>query len=149
LRGAVTQVKYHGEWARVSELTQDLARTIEGLLPADGLVPVPLHPVRRKQRGFNQTEKLAEVLSCATEVPVQHALVRTRKTRPQVRLDGEGRRSNVEGAFGLAPGHDVRGAHLILVDDVITTGSTLGACAAVLCSAGALAVDVVTVAREM
>ena len=149
LRGAVTQLKYHGEWARVGDLAPLLARATADLFPADALVPVPLHAARRKQRGFNQTEKLAEVLSQETAVPVEHALLRTRKTRPQVRLDGEGRKTNVEGAFALSPGYDVTGAHLILLDDVITTGATLGACAQVLRAAGALTVDVVTVAREL
>lgn len=149
LRGAVSRVKYHGEWARVEQLAPLLALASSDLLPADALVPVPLHPSRRKQRGFNQTEKIAEVLSLGIAVPVDHALLRSRRTSPQVRLNGEGRRTNVVGAFTLAPGHDVEGARLILVDDVLTTGATLGACAQVLLAAGAAAVDAVTVAREI
>jgi ComF family protein len=110
---------------------------------------VPLHPSRRKQRGFNQTEKLAEELSRELAVPVLLALQRTRRTTPQVRLDAEGRQANVAGAFGLSPGNHVGGKRLILVDDVITTGATLGACAQVLHAAGASSVSVVTVAREL
>jgi predicted amidophosphoribosyltransferase len=68
---------------------------------------------------------------------------------PQVRLDAEGRQANVEGAFALSPGADVIGKQLVLVDDVITTGATLGACAQVLLGAGAQSVSVVTVAREL
>ena len=82
-------------------------------------------------------------------VPVEHALLRSRKTSPQVRLNGEGRRSNVSGAFTLRPGHSVVGVRLLLIDDVITTGSTLGACAEVLRDAGASAVDALTLAREL
>jgi ComF family protein len=110
---------------------------------------VPLHPSRRKQRGFNQTEKLAEALARELLVSVVFALQRTRKTTPQVRLDAEERQANVLGAFALAPGSRVNGMRLLLVDDVITTGATLGACAEVLHAAGASSVSVVTVAREM
>lgn len=143
------RVKYHGEWARSAHLGMMLADAGGDLLPADALVPVPLHPSRRKQRGFNQTEKLAEALSDATGVPVQYALLRSRRTVPQVRLDAERRQGNVEGAFSLAAGQSVRGKRLILVDDVITTGATLGACAVALRAGGACAVSVVTVAREL
>lgn len=149
LRGAVVQVKYHGEWARAPQLAGFLARACADQAPVDALVPVPLHSSRRKQRGFNQTEKLAEELSREMAPPVEHLLHRTRKTTPQVRLDAEGRQANVEGAFALAPGRSVAGMRLLLVDDVITTGATLGACAQVLHAAGATSVCVVTVAREL
>jgi ComF family protein len=149
IRGAVVRLKYHGEWARSRHLALLLAEAASELLPADALVPVPLHSSRRKQRGFNQTEKLAEALSAVIDVPVQLALQRTRRTVAQVRLDAERRQGNVKGAFALSAGQSVRGKRLILVDDVITTGATLGACAEVLRAAGADAVNVVTVAREL
>ena len=149
LRGAVVQVKYHGEWSRVPHLAPLLAQACADLAPVDALVPVPLHPSRRKQRGFNQTEKLAEELSRELAVPVVLALRRSRRTTPQVRLDAAGRQANVMGAFAVSPGKRVEGKRLLLVDDVITTGATLGACADVLHSAGASSVSVVTVAREL
>ena len=149
LRSAVIQMKYGGEWARARHLAPWLANACEELLPADALVPVPLHPARRKQRGFNQTEKLAEALGAELAVPVEVNLRRTRKTAPQVRLDAEGRQRNVDGAFELVAGASVVGKRLILVDDVITTGATLGACAQVLRAGGATGVSVITVAREL
>ena len=149
LRGAVVQVKYHGEWARASHLAPYLAHACADLLPVDAVVPVPLHPSRRKQRGFNQTEKLAGELSRSIAAPVSLLLQRTRRTTPQVWLDAGKRQANVDGAFALAPGGDVAGLRLLLVDDVITTGATLGACARVLHAAGATSVCVVTVAREL
>ena len=149
LRGSVVQVKYHGEWARVVRLAPMLAVACVDLLPIDALVPVPLHPTRQKQRGFNQSEKLSEGLSQEIAVPVLPALERLRKTAPQVRLGAERRQTNVMGAFGLLPGHEVAGKRLMLVDDVITTGSTVGACAEVLLAARAAVVNVLTVAREI
>jgi ComF family protein len=145
----VVQIKYQGEWARVALLAPLLGQACEEFLALDSLVPVPLHPSREKQRGFNQTEKLASALSSEIAVPVEMPLVRARKTSPQVRLDAEGRRGNVAGAFALASGARVEGRRLALVDDVITTGATLGACAQVLMAAGAAEVSVVTVAREL
>ncbi len=149
LRGSVVQVKYHGEWARASHLAPFMVEASADLRPVDALVPVPLHPSRRKQRGFSQTEKLAEALSREIDVSVDLVLQRIRRTTPQVRLDAEGRQANVKGAFALAPGRSVSGMRLLLVDDVITTGATLGACAQVLLAAGASSVSVVTVAREL
>lgn len=149
IRGAVVQIKYHGEWDRVEHLAPMLADACQDLLPFDSLVPVPLHGSRRKQRGFNQTEKLAEVLSEDLAVPMVLALQRIRKTAPQVRLNAAGRQANVGGAFRLAPGVSVSGKRVILVDDVVTTGATLGACAHALVAGGAASVSVVTVAREL
>ncbi len=143
------QVKYHGEWARAPHVALLMAQACADLGPVDALVPVPLHPSRRKQRGFNQTEKLAEELSRITAIPVVLAVQRARKTTPQVRLDAAGRQTNVMGAFAPSPGTRVEGMSLLLVDDVITTGATLGACAQVLRAAGASSVSVVTVAREL
>lgn len=149
LRGAVVQVKYHGEWARTGHLAPLLARAAADILPVDLLAPVPLHPARQRQRGFNQTEKLAEALAAETGLPVKRLLERTRRTAPQVTLNAAGRQANVRGAFGMATGATVAGQTVLLVDDVITTGSTLGACADVLVAAGAKSVRVVTVAREL
>ncbi|MCA9877518.1 MAG: ComF family protein [Thermomicrobiales bacterium] len=149
LRGAVVQMKYHGEWARAGHLAPLLAQAAADMLPVDVLVPVPLHPARQKQRGFNQTEKLAAALAGETGLPVKRVLERTRRTAPQVGLDAAGRAANVRGAFGMVAGASVAGQTVLLVDDVITTGSTLGACAEVLVVAGATTVCVVTVAREL
>ena len=89
------------------------------------LVPVPLHPARRARRGFDQALLLAEIASKRWGIPVARLLARTRDHEPQARLDGECRRENVRGAFrGVSPSL-ARGRPILLVDDVVTTGSTL------------------------
>jgi ComF family protein len=110
---------------------------------------VPLHPVRLRQRGFNQSLLLAQELGTLLNLPVEEAIARTRRTQPQVRLGAGERLSNVAGAFVMRAGHDVEDRSFLLVDDVITTGSTLAGCAEALRAAGALSVSAATIAREM
>jgi len=119
------------------------------LLPADSLVPVPLHPTRQRQRGFNQAFVLAEAVARITGLEIIEPLIRSRKTISQVSLGADDRTRNVENAFALKPNVDVAGKSLILVDDVITTGATLAACASLLHQGGAQSPKVATIAREM
>jgi ComF family protein len=112
------------------------------------LVPVPLHPTRQRQREFNQAERLAQRLSQATRIPVNRRLLRrVAPTRTQTLLTRQERLANVRTAFAMRPGARLEGQRLVLIDDVMTTGATTGACAAVLCAAGAAEVCVWTVAR--
>jgi ComF family protein len=115
---------------------------------ADLFVPVPLHRRRRRERGFNQAGVLAEELSRLTGMPVlSDALSKTINIRPQTSLRSEARRANIRGAYRVARPEAVRGKTIVLVDDVCTTGSTLGECARVLRKAGAADVRGVTIAR--
>jgi competence protein ComFC len=115
---------------------------------ADLLVPVPLHRARRRERGFNQAGVLARELSRLTEIPVAVRILRkTAPLRPQAGRSAAERRKAVRGAFRVARAGNVRGRIVVLVDDVCTTGSTLGECARVLRRAGAAEVRAVTVAR--
>ncbi len=113
----------------------------------DALVPVPIHWTRRLGRGFNQSELLAERLTEELGLPVVRPIRRTRATGHQIGLSGAARRSNLRGAFAVAPGEDLRGRRLAIVDDVCTTGTTLVECASVLRAAGAAAVFAITVSR--
>ncbi len=115
---------------------------------ADLLVPVPLHRARRRERGFNQAGVLARELSRLTEVPwTGRVLRKTTPLRQQAGRSAVERRRAVRGVFRAVRPGAVRGRVVVLVDDVCTTGSTLGECARVLKRAGAAEVRAVTVAR--
>ena len=144
LREIIHALKYEGRRSIGPRLGRLMAAQAADLLAGvDVAVPVPLHRAREWQRGFNQADDLARALG----LPVRHALVRRRATRPQVDLPAARRHGNVREAFCLARGADVAGCLVALVDDVATTGATLEACARVLKGAGAREVRAVTAAR--
>ncbi len=140
--------KFHRDLAAGRELAHALRRSLEeaaGRERPDALVPVPLHPARLRERGYNQALELARPLARAFAIPLApEALERVRDTAPQSGLGALARRRNPRGAFeaGAAPP-----AHVVLVDDVMTTGATLSECAKVLRRAGARRVDAWVVAR--
>ena len=114
----------------------------------DALVPVPLHPDRRKKRGFNQSREIATWLGRRAGIPVVEALCRVKATAPQARLSRAERLRNLRGSLALAGGFDPRGRRLVICDDVFTTGATADACARMLRRAGADEVVALTVARR-
>jgi ComF family protein len=112
---------------------------------ADLIMPVPLHPRRLQSRGFNQALMLAQGL---TELPLEKdVLIRERPTRPQIGLNPQERRENVKGAFAVPRPERVKRKRVLLVDDLFTTGATARECARVLRKAGAVRVEILTVAR--
>jgi competence protein ComFC len=113
----------------------------------DLIVPVPLHPARERERGFNQAALLADLLAASMKVTARPVLERTRYTTTQTAYDRAERMENLAGAFRLRKNRDVRDLRVLLIDDVLTTGSTLSECARVLRRAGALSVHAVTAAR--
>ena len=116
----------------------------------DVIVPVPLHPLKQREREFNQAERLAGWLSRATGIPVNpRVLRRTIPTRTQTKLTRQERAANVRQAFACRDGARLSGARAVLLDDVLTTGATTSACAGVLRQAGAADVSVWTVARGL
>ncbi len=115
----------------------------------DTLIPVPLHSLRMITRGFNQSYELAVHLSKALQLPlIADGLRRSRNTAAQSGLSRNQRRNNLHGAFSWRK-HDIRGQHIALVDDVLTTGSTVTECTRVLLAAGAKRVDVWVPARAV
>jgi ComF family protein len=114
------------------------------------LAPVPLAASRQRQRGYNQSECLARALAPLWRVPMRvDVLERTRETETQTRLTPEARVRNVQGAFRAtaAARKSLRGAHVVLVDDVVTTAATLNACATALYESGIRIVSYVTFGR--
>lgn len=148
----VTDFKYrHALWLErlLADLLETCIHTHYGDRSYDLICPVPLHPVKRRERGFNQSEALARALGRRLHLPLaaRRNLVRMRMTPSQTRLTAGHRLTNVMGAFKAGPPETWAGKRVLLVDDVMTTGATVGACAKALLAAGAAEVDVVTVAR--
>jgi ComF family protein len=153
--GTVRQAVFSFKYKNVKALAAPLAQLMEEYLqanplPADALVPVPLHPRRVRQRGYNQSSLLAGELSKLALLPlVEGPLVRLKNTPPQTRTkSAEERQSNVAGAF-FCRDQRLEGRRILLIDDVCTSGATLNACAAALKAAGVTSVWGLTLAREV
>ncbi len=116
----------------------------------DVIVPVPLHKKRLRSRGFNQAVLLGELLAHEWRLPLERrAMSRIRWTIPQVNLSAAERRHNVKGAFAMANNAAVAGKRVLLLDDILTTGSTVEECSRILKCAGASEVVVITIARAV
>jgi ComF family protein len=151
VRVALHRLKYSGERRLAAPLADAMAARWEAAgVGGELLVPVPVHAERARRRGYDQAFLLASGVSGRLHVPWQASLERTRHTTPQFELGRRARRTNVSGAFALRAGTGaaLEGRWPILIDDVVTTGSTLVACAEALYEAGAIAVSALTVARE-
>jgi len=151
-RRALHALKYDGERRLAPLMGAAMARrwTRAGAA-GDALVAVPASPDRVRDRGYDQAALIAAEAGRRLRLPVIDVLERTRATTAQFDLDRSARATNLVDAFRVrrdAPDSDVRDRWLVLVDDVVTTGATLAACAAALVQAGALAVSAIAVARE-
>lgn len=149
-RRAIHELKYSGERRLARPLGEAIAaRWRRAGAGGDALVPVPASPDRIRERGYDHAALIAAVAGGELHLPVLRLLERVHDTTAQHALDRAGREENVGGAFRLRPDAPaVRGRWLVLVDDVVTTGSTLSGCATALLEAGAQAVSAITVARE-
>ncbi len=145
-RLAVHRLKYDGWW-RVADSMAEPMRALEPLTGRVSLIPVPLGARRQRERGYNQSERLAAAVGRLSGVPVRSELLRrTRETRSQTALTPEERQANLAGAFRC---DGARGMAAVLVDDVFTTGATLVAAAAALAAGGAVRVEAITFARAV
>jgi ComF family protein len=153
VRHALHELKYASERRLAEPLGRAIARrwTAAGA-GGDLIVNVPVHADRARQRGYDQAELIAAVAARHLNLPMAPILERGRATIAQFDLDRAHRATNVHDAFRLRPGaprtDPLRDRWVVLVDDVVTTGATLAACAAPLLAAGAIGVSAVTVARE-
>lgn len=118
----------------------------EWLPGIDLIIPVPLHAKKQKIRGYNQSALIAQGISLTTAIPVaDNALVRTRHTESQTKKTRTDRLANMEQAFSIQTGADLRGKHVLLCDDVLTTGATLEACALALLKEETIKISIVTI----
>jgi ComF family protein len=155
VRTALLELKYGGEQRLAGPLGAAIGRRWRRVgAGGDLLVPVPVHAERRRRRGYDQAELLARAAATELNLPYAPILERSRATIAQFDLDRSARAANVSGAFRLAaeaaarrPG-TLAGRWVVLVDDVVTTGASLAACAAPLLEAGAVGVSAITVGRE-
>ena len=147
VKGVVRRLKYGGVRKLAEPMGADMARAYRAILPtrADAIVAVPMHRRRLRKRGFNHAELLAREVGARLDLPVIHALRRTRNTRQQARLSRRERLRNLDGAF--ACDDSVKGKRILLVDDVCTTGTTAAGCARALLDADAAAVYLLCYAR--
>jgi ComF family protein len=153
VREAIHAFKFAGRRGLAEPLGDLVAELGLSALPGatpDLLLPVPLHRRRERERGYNQALLLSRRLERAWGVPVAaDVLVRRGATAPQADLDAPARRRNVRGAFAVTNPETILGRHVVLVDDVLTTGATAGECARCLLRAGASTVGVLTIARTL
>ena len=149
--GVLRELIHLYKYARIRTLARPLGDLLAAALPRDEewnvLVPVPLHWRRQWKRGFNQSELLARAIARRTALPVVNALRRAHATLTQAGLSNTSRRRNVAAAFRCKRPGAVAGKRVLLIDDVMTTGSTAAACALVLKRAGANKVALLTAAR--
>jgi len=151
LRKAILRAKYHRDLSLgeiLSELLYQLV--IEQGWEFDRVIPVPISPSRKHERGYNQVDLFARPLAWRLGLPYQdRVLLRIHEETSQVKLTAESRRVNVAHAFRVERPDSLRHAHILLVDDVATTGSTSDVCSGVLLEAGADQVFVATLARSL
>ena len=153
VRAALHAIKYGAEQRVAGPLGQAVARRWARVgVGGDLIVHVPVHADRRRKRGYDQAELIARSAAQHLGLPHRSVLERHRATAAQFDLDRRDRATNVVGAFHVQQerraSSDIRGRWVVLVDDVLTTGATLSACATALEAAGAMGVSAITVARE-
>ncbi len=148
-RHMIHDLKYHyapeiGEY--LGQLTVKRMQPYGFFDGIDAIIPMPITWLRRLQRGYNQSEEIAKGLHELTGIPVYKDVVkRHRFKRSQTRLKAQQRRENVQGAFLLRKGEKIRGKHILLIDDVITTGATISACAEELAKVADVRISVLSI----
>ena len=150
LQDAIRLFKYHGKVVLTSYLGGLLKKHAPSLPQVDMLMPVPLHSERLRERGYNQALLLADRLNRRLQLPISYDnLVRLRPTLPQTELSRKARVNNLRRAFGILRPEEVKNRRILLIDDVMTTGTTVNECAKALRKAGSADVYVLALARAL
>ncbi len=149
----VHEVKFFRKFALSRRIGSELSQVFLSepcLKKSDMIIPVPLHKSRQRERGFNQSELLCEVIGRQADAKIEvSALRRVRQTKAQSKLNAAERAQNISGAFKVVKPELIRGKRVVLIDDVLTTGSTLSSCAGALLEAGAEKVYALTAAMTL
>lgn len=144
----IPRLKYHSQLAIVPVLGSCLAEAVAAQPRPDLLIPMPLHPIRIRERGFNHATEIARAVARQLDLPLDaRCCQRIRDTPPQMGLKHDARRRNVRDAFACSG--EVQGQHIALIDDVMTTGTSLNELAATMMRAGARDVTCWVVARTL
>jgi competence protein ComFC len=147
MQGIVHSLKYRNKRSLAKRLGKIMAEAVAMPSLPEAIIPVPLHPARKRERGYNQSELLAREVGSHLGLPVMNrALKRIKNTPSQTGLRREKRLENVKGAFRVRETDAVKGRTVLLVDDVTTTGATLEACGEALALAGATKISAVVAA---
>ena len=147
---AIQHMKYRSRTSLIAPLSDLLCQHLDKVNPVDAVLAVPLHITRLRKREFNQSLSLAQPVAKKLGVPLLiDSLVRTRQTPPQTTLELKDRHSNVRNAFSARRRREIEDKALLLVDDVLTTGSTVNECAQTLRAAGARSIHVLALARTV
>lgn len=153
MRGFGKKIIHSYKYSKRVELSRPLGvmaanRLKESGIEPDFIVPIPLHWSRYFMRGYNQSELVGKVISEQTGIPMKKFLVRSKRTKQQAKLDRKQREKNLMGAFSVKKNEFLKKRTILLIDDVITTGSTLTAATKVLLDEGADKVDILVLARR-
>ena len=144
----ITRYKFHDKLSYSGLLADLLLQRLEHITKPECIIAVPLHHARLRERGFNQSHELARIISSSLDIPLaSDCIARIRETRQQTGLNAKQRRKNIRGAFELV--QPMVYSHVALIDDVVTTGSTVNELARVLKRAGAKTVSVWSIARAV
>lgn len=151
VRDSILAYKFHGQKQYADFYAERLTKQVSEVFPEAGfdfVTSVPLSDERRKERGYNQSELIAKPIAAALNLPYLPCLQKIKKNQVQHLLNREQRMQNVRGVYGLC-GDSVKGKRILLVDDIVTTGSTLSECANALFQGGANKVACAAIARAM
>lgn len=150
IQDIIRELKYHNKdtyGVKLGQLFADTYKDTEFLRSVDIIVPVPLHPRKENKRGYNQSQRFAEGIGNKLDIPVcADNLVRIKNTMTQTKMNNEERIKNVHKAFDLLHPEQFAGKHILLVDDVLTTGSTLMECATTMIELEQTTVSMATIA---
>jgi ComF family protein len=147
----IHEIKYKKEKSLgifMGELMGESMKSISNVQPFDAIVPLPMHASKERQRGYNQAMLIAEGVSLTTGIPViNDAIIKTKKTTSQTNKQRTARWKNAEGNFKIIKPESLQHKHLLLIDDVITTGATLEACGSVIMKTPGIQLSIATLAR--